>query len=124
MMVDEDGKDKVSLHFSYESSHSMVMKGTLDNMQRMHKLDQHRIHELEERVRLLEHQAHVDFEREHRMIEEWEHAIEEENKMRMDIHKMQIAMSHHAEERAHHLKLSNSSVGEKGHWKEKYEGLS
>lgn len=49
----------------------------MHNMKRMHELDQHRIHELEERVKLLEHQAHVDYEREHRMIEEWEHAIEE-----------------------------------------------
>jgi chromosome segregation ATPase len=113
----------VSLHFSYESSHSAVMNQTIKNMQRMHGLDQHRIHELEERVRLLEHQAHVDFEREHRMIEEWEHAIEEENKMRMDIHKMQVAMSHHAEERKVSVKLSHEGKTEGGHWKEKYEHL-
>jgi hypothetical protein len=41
--------------FSYESSSSSVMSSTIANMKRMHELDQHRCHELEERVRLLEH---------------------------------------------------------------------
>jgi len=88
----------VKLSIDYETPHSAVMGATMHNVKRMHDLDKHRIHELEDRVRLLEHQAHVDYERQHKMIDEWDEAIEDENRMRMDIHKMMIAISHHEHE--------------------------
>lgn len=65
----------VSLSLSYDQSHEHVISNMITQMKKMHDLDQHRIKELSERVKLLEHQAHVDYEREQRMIEEWEHAI-------------------------------------------------
>jgi chromosome segregation ATPase len=104
----------VSLSLSYDASHEMVVSAMVLNMKRMHELDTHRIKELTQRVKLLEHQSAVDYEREHRMIEEWEHAIAEESRMRMDIHKMTVTIKSHDHD-THHLRQ------ECHEWKEKCE---
>lgn len=105
---------KVELSLSYDASHEMVVNAMVANMKRMHELDSHRIKELNQRVQLLEHQSAVDYEREHRMIEEWEHAIQEESRMRMDIHKMSVTIKSHD----HDLHITRQEAHE---WKEKME---
>lgn len=104
----------VELSLSYDASHEMVVTAMVANMKRMHELDTHRIKELTQRVKLLEAQSPVDYEREHRMIEEWEHAIQEESRMRMDIHKMTVSIKSHDHD-THHLRQ------ECHEWKEKCE---
>lgn len=101
----------------------MVVNAMVLNMKRMHELDTHRIKELNQRVKLLEHQSAVDYEREHNMIAEWERAIQEESRMRMDIHKMTVTIK----SRDHDLHILRSEshdwMGKIEKFKDDYEKM-
>jgi hypothetical protein len=78
----------VEISFSYNMSLQGLINQCSEAMNAKHALDQHRIHQLQQRIFLLERQAQLDYEREANMIEKWQISVALEVKMRADIYKL------------------------------------
>jgi len=88
----------VEISFSYNASLQTITHQMIEAMNMKHELDAHRIVDLEERCALLSRQAKADYMREHKAIENWQIALAECSKMRMDIYKLTITTQEHDHE--------------------------